>query len=164
MARNISQSPKERINVTYKTVVNGMEEDRELPLKVIMLGDYTGRADKTPVEDRKTVKLDKDNFKDVMASQKLEVELCVADKLSANSDDKIKVKLKFGGLDDMTPDGVVRQVPDLQKLLELRDALRKEVRRFVSDRDSRRRLQRMLRDASACETLKADLGVIDDKN
>ena len=40
-----SVAPKERVNITYKPATGGAQEDVELPLKILMLGDFTGRAD-----------------------------------------------------------------------------------------------------------------------
>ena len=67
-----SKAPKERINITYRPATN-TKEQKELPLRMAMLGDFTLRSDDTPVEDRKMIRVDKDNFNDVMKSQKLEL-------------------------------------------------------------------------------------------
>ena len=60
----------------------GAQEEVELPLKLLMLGDYTQRADPRPLEDRKPISVDKDNFSKVMSEQKLNLNFAVADKLS----------------------------------------------------------------------------------
>ena len=73
MAREGSVAPKERVNITYKPATGNAKEEVELPLKMLMLGDYTGRADPRPLEDRKPINVDKDNFQQVMAEQKLAV-------------------------------------------------------------------------------------------
>lgn len=160
MARSISKAPKERINVTYKTVVNGAEEEVELPLKILMLGDYTGKPDDTPIEDRKTIKVDKDNFKDVMKSQNLQLELSVPDRISKDTEDNIGLKLNIQSLADFTPDRIGPQVPEINELLKLRDSLRKQVRpRMINDRAFRKTLQSMLSDASRKAKLADHLGV-----
>jgi type VI secretion system protein ImpB len=62
-----SVAPKERVNITYKPATGNAKEDVELPLKLLMLGDYTMRPDPTPLEDRKPINVDKDNFQKVMS-------------------------------------------------------------------------------------------------
>jgi type VI secretion system protein ImpB len=118
-----SVAPKERVNIVYKSLTNGAQEQTELPLKILMVGDYTGRPDSTPLEDRQPINIDKDNFNEVMAKQDLAVAVQVADRLSGEEDASMSVELKFNSLADFGPEGIVNQVPKLKKLLELRAAL-----------------------------------------
>ena len=67
MSKEGSVAPKERVNITYKPATDGAQEDVELPLKILMHGDFTGRQDDRPLEDRKPINIDKDNFDKVMA-------------------------------------------------------------------------------------------------
>jgi hypothetical protein len=62
MAREGSVAPKERVNIVYRPAIGDAKEDVELPLKIMMMGDYTQRPDERPLEDRKPVSVDKDNF------------------------------------------------------------------------------------------------------
>ncbi|MGD2061991.1 MAG: type VI secretion system contractile sheath small subunit [Nitrospirota bacterium] len=123
MAKEGSVAPKERVNITYKPATGGAQEEVELPLKFMMLGDYTLRADDTPLEERKAIQVDKDNFNDVMRSQKLELDANVEDRLSGVAGDQLAVHLKFDTLADFNPESVARQVPELDQLLQLRNAL-----------------------------------------
>jgi type VI secretion system protein ImpB len=45
MAKEGSVAPKERINVTFKPATGNAQEELELPLKLLVLGDFTQRAD-----------------------------------------------------------------------------------------------------------------------
>ena len=67
MATEGSVAPKERVNIVYKTDTGGKSEEKELPLKLLVAGDYTQRPDATPLESRKPVNINKDNFNDVLA-------------------------------------------------------------------------------------------------
>ncbi|GDY14348.1 type VI secretion system-associated protein [Planctomycetota bacterium] len=121
MAAEGSVAPKERVNIVYKTATGGAVAEKELPLKFLVLGDFTQRADATPVEQRKPVNISKDNFNEVLASQKIKADLAVKNTLAG--DGEMAVSLKFGSIKDFEPEQVARQVPELSKLLELRDAL-----------------------------------------
>ena len=90
---------------------------------LLIKGDYSMRQDSTPLEERKPININKDNFSDVMKSQKLEVSVNVANKLAAKEGEEMPVKLKFSTLKDFEPEQVVRQVPELKSMLELREAL-----------------------------------------
>ena len=69
MAKEGSVAPQERVNITYKPATGGAQAEVELPLKMLFMGDYTGRTDPRPIEDRKPINIDKDNFTQVLATE-----------------------------------------------------------------------------------------------
>src|SRR5690349_25110357 len=77
MSKEGSVAPKERVNITYKPAIGNAKEEVELPLKMLMLGDYMMRPDPRPLEDRKPINIDKDNFQKVMSEQQLALNLSV---------------------------------------------------------------------------------------
>ena len=48
MAKESTVAPRERVNITYKPATGDAKEEIELPLKLVMVGDYTQRADDRP--------------------------------------------------------------------------------------------------------------------
>ena len=119
MSKEGSVAPKERVNITYKPATGDAQQQVELPLKILMLGEFTGRADERPVEERTPISIDKDTFNQVMAEQKLAVETSVPNRLTEEPGAELTVKLQVRSLSDFTPDGIAAQVPELVKLLEL---------------------------------------------
>ncbi|WP_299483461.1 type VI secretion system contractile sheath small subunit [uncultured Roseibium sp.] len=127
MSKEASVAPKERVNIKYKPATGDAKEEVELPLKMVMLGDYTQRADDTPIEDRTLININKDNFNEVMKSHELALDLATENKLVDTPEGEeaanLAVSLKFDNLSDFTPESIVRQTPELNSLLELREAL-----------------------------------------
>ena len=123
MAKEASVAPRERVNITYKPATGDAKAEVELPFKMVMMGDYTLRQDDRPLEERKPINVNKDNFDEVMRKQDLRLSFNVANKLSGKADDEMAVSLKFDTLKDFNPEAVAQQVPELNKLLELRKAL-----------------------------------------
>lgn len=123
MAKDGSVGPRSRVNIRYTTTVGDAQKEIELPLKLMVMGDFTGRADSTPLAERKAININKDNFHSVMSEQKLELKVNVKDKLSGDPDSQIPVNLKIDGLKDLTPDQIAHQVPELAKMMEIREAL-----------------------------------------
>jgi type VI secretion system protein ImpB len=124
-----------------------------------MLGDFTGRQDDRPVEERKPINVDKDNFDKVMAAQNLSANVTVKNKLADGDQGDMHVALKFNTLRDFRPEGLAEQVPELRELLDLRNALtalkgpliggnvpefRKKLMDALRDPDKRNRLMREL--------------------
>lgn len=161
MSKEGSVAPKERVNIVYKPATGNAQEEVELPLKILMMGDYTGRADDRAVEDRKPINIDKDNFNDVMSSHKLSVTLGVADKLGSEPGGQLAVKLAFNSLADFSPEGVVNQVPELKTLLDLRTALNALKGPLGNVPAFRKKIQALLGDDNARQKLMAELGVTD---
>jgi type VI secretion system protein ImpB len=150
-----SVAPRERVNIRYKSATGDAQEQRELPLKMLFVGDYTLRQDDTPLQERKAISINKDNFSKVMTGQKLKLQFGVQNKLDENAkpDDELGVNLKFDTLADFKPEAVAKQVPELNKLLELRQALvslksplgnnkqfQKKIKEIVENEETRKKI------------------------
>lgn len=154
MAKEGSVAPKERINVTFKPATGGAQEEIELPLKLLSIGDYTQRKDERKVEDRKPISIDKMTFDEVMAKQELKVTLSLPNRLQEEgTSEELRVDLRIDSMKDFNPASLVEQVPELKKLMELRNALvalkgplgntpafRKAIESVLADDESRSRV------------------------
>ncbi|MDQ7031992.1 MAG: type VI secretion system contractile sheath small subunit [Desulfonauticus sp.] len=153
MAKESSVAPKERVNIVYKPATGDAKEEVELPLKVLVTGDFTGAPDDTPVEDRETININKDNFDDVLAAMNVKLETVVKNKLSDDPEAEMTVTLEFKSMKDFEPDAIVEKIPELKKLKEIRDALkavkgplgnipefRKKISELIQDKDKRDKL------------------------
>jgi len=158
MAKEGSVAPKERVNIVYKPAVDGAEEV-ELPLKVLAIGDYTGRPDDRQLEDRKPINIDKDNFNEVMEKHDLGIDINIPDRLSGDDGSEMSTSLKFKSLKDFTPEGVLGQVPELQKLMDLRNALTALKSPMGNVPTFRKKLQSMLENPEQRDALMAELGL-----
>jgi type VI secretion system protein ImpB len=118
-----SVAPKERINIAYKSDTGGATESVELPLKLLILDDFTGKENDDVIEDREPINVNKENFNDVVKSQNLSMSFSVPNRLDEKSDDDISVDLKISSIKDFDPASVAEQIPELNSLLELRRAL-----------------------------------------
>jgi type VI secretion system protein ImpB len=150
MAKDGSVAPKERINIKYVPAVDDSLEEVELPLKMVVVGDFKGHEEDIALEDRPAIRVDKYNFHEVMKETELSVEVNVPDRISGEEDASLAVNLKLNTLQDFNPDSIARNVPELNKLLELREALvalkgplgnipafRRQLQELISDEASR---------------------------
>ena len=163
MASEGSVAPKERVNIVYSSDTGGAQEQVELPLKQLVIGDFTLREDDTPVEDLKPIRVDKDNFTDVLKGQNLSLQLAVPNHLAVNApeDEQIPVSLTFQSIRDFEPDAIVAQVPELQQLIALRDSLKALKGPMGNLPEFRKQLQALMNDDGARERLLSELGVKD---
>jgi len=156
-----SVAPKERVNIVYKSNTGDQTEDVELPLKLLLLGDFTGKYNDEPVEDREPVNINKDNFNDVMASMNLSIDLAVKDTLSAKDDDEMSVHLEFKSINDMAPDSIAAQVPELNSMLEMRRALLALKGPLGNVPAFRKTIQKILNDDESRAVIMQELGISD---
>ena len=163
MSKESSVAPTERVNIVYKPATGNAQEQVELPLKVLMMGDFTGQADDRPLEQRAPINVDKSNFNEVMTKQNLGLDINVADKLSNEKGAEMAVSLKFSTLADFTPEGIVNQVPQLKQLLELRAALNALKGPLGNVPAFRKKIQALLGDTEGRQKLMAELGLGGDK-
>jgi type VI secretion system protein ImpB len=115
-----------RVQLTYDVEVGDAIEQKEVPFVVGVLGDFTGQTnpDKplAKIKDRKFVKVDLDNFDEVMKGMAPSATYRVKNRLSAEGGE-FAVNLDFKQMDDFSPEAVVQQVDPLRKLLEARTKL-----------------------------------------
>jgi type VI secretion system protein ImpB len=160
MSSEGSVAPKERVNITYKPATGDAKEEVELPLKLLVVGDFTMKTDDRAVEDRAPINVDKDNFTDVLKAQKLSLDLNVPNKLeNANSDENLAVNLKFESLKDFEPDALVEKIPELKKIMELREALKALKGPLGNIPDFRKSLQELVKDEGSRAKLLTELGL-----
>ncbi|MDR3669951.1 MAG: type VI secretion system contractile sheath small subunit [Holophaga sp.] len=159
MGQPASIAPKERVNIVYRPATGDAKEEVELPLKVLVLGDFTQRADPTPVEDRAPVNIDKDNFDEVLKAHKLRLQTSVPDCLYGNQGAELSLDLEFKALRDFEPDAIVSRVAELQRLMDLRDALKALKGPLGNIPEFRKKLQDLIEDPGSRERLLNELGI-----
>ena len=155
-----SVAPKERINVTFKPSTGEGMEEMELPLKLMMIGDYTLVQDEQKLEDRKAININKNNFNEVLENHDLGLTLQVPNRLSDNAtDDELAVNLQFKTMKDFDPASLVQQVPEMKALMELRDALVALKGPLGNVPSFRKAIEEVLTDQNAREKVLAELGM-----
>jgi type VI secretion system protein ImpB len=159
MAKDPSIAPKERVNIVYRPAIGDAKEEVELPLKMLVMGDFTGRTDDRPLERREPVNIDKDNFNEVLKAQEVRLNLSVPNRLSGNADDAMTLSLKVESMKDFGPEAIVEQVPELKRLLELREALRALKGPLSNVPEFRKKIQELLKDENASAKLLAEIGI-----
>lgn len=157
MAKEGSVAPKERVNIVYRPATGDAKEEVELPLKLLVIGDFTQRPDDRMVEEREPINIDKDNFNEVLKAQNLSLDLTVPNKLSEDPDAELNASVKFNSIKDFEPEAIAKNTPELNKLLELREALNSLKGPMSNRPEFRKKIQELITDEAAREQLLKEL-------
>lgn len=107
-----SVAPKERINIKYTPNTGGAQAEVELPLNMLIVGDMKGKTEETPIEDRKAISVNQNNFNSVMESAGINLNINVRNTLEESSDSELNVNLDVKSLQDFSPDSIAPKCPN----------------------------------------------------
>jgi type VI secretion system protein ImpB len=138
------EKPPSRVNLFLEVAKGDAKEKVELPLRMLVMNDFTGRESDVPVEDREIISITHNNFQDVMRSYDLGLEYTVPNKLT--NEGSIKVDLNFEDMDAFRPENVAQQVPELSRLLAARNLLQDLRNRMISMGEFRKKLEQVIGD------------------
>ena len=138
--------PKSRVTIDYVNTTGGAREKRELPQRVLVVGDYNMKEPDPDdlIADREKVQINQRNFNDVMRKQDLSLNINVPNRLSSEEGDEMSVNLKFDSMNSFRPEAIASQVEELSTILEVRNLLLALKSHVVSRRTFRRELERIV--------------------
>lgn len=151
-----NEVPPARINIKLDLHTGGAQKKVELPLKLLVTGDYSNGQDHRPVAEREKVNIDKNNFDSVLSDFNPKVDLAVKNTLAPEGGD-LNVSLDFKSMNDFHPEQVARNVPELRALMAMRNLLRDLKSNLLDDAGFRRELESILKDENLSRELRAEL-------
>lgn len=117
--------PKSRITLTYKTEVDGEPAVVDLPLRLMVLGDFSNGSSKdrkVDLDERNLRSLNGSNIGEIMRDMGIKLDMVVPDKINPEGQD-MRVNLNIENLNSFSPEEVAKQVPQLRSLLLLKKLL-----------------------------------------
>ena len=161
MASNSFQNevPKARINIKLDLHTGGAQKKVELPLKLMVMGDYSNGKEQRPLSERSKANINKNNFDSVLAEFSPALNLAVENTLLDDNSDTA-VELKFQNMKDFEPEQVARQIPQLRALLAMRNLLRDLKSNLLDNATFRNELERILKDDALSDELRAELAAL----
>ncbi len=119
----IARNRSPRVQIEYDTETYGSEKKVQLPFVVGVMSDLSGKPAEPlpPIDDRKFLEIDVDNFDDRMKAIKPRVAFTVPNTLTGEGN--LAVDITFESMEDFSPAAVARKVDGLNKLLDARNQL-----------------------------------------
>jgi type VI secretion system protein ImpB len=150
-----NEIPAARINLKLDVGKGDASKSMELPLKLLVMGDFTCREKEGRIVDRERISVDKNNFPQVMADLGLNLSFTVENKLSG--DGEMAVEIPVDSMSSFKPENVASAVPSLSRLLAARNLLKDLKSNLLDNREFRRRLEELIKDPEAVKNLREEL-------
>ena len=159
LQKKISRVRPPRVHITYDVETNGSIEKREIPFVMGVMADVSGQPEQPlpPLKDRKFVEIDKDTVDKVLGQINPRLAYKVDNRLSED-DTRLGIELRFNTMADFEPAAVVKQIPALRRLLELRNALHNLRSSLIGNDRLESVLQEILKSHDAMQRIGAESG------
>lgn len=154
-----SEIPKARVNIQLSLHTGGAQKKVELPLKLVVVGDYSNGAEQRPLSEREKININKNNFDSVLADFSPRVNLSVENTLAGDGSEEA-VNLSFHEMNDFAPEQVARQIPQLKAMLAMRNLLRDLKANLLDNQAFRKELEKILLDPALSAELRAELSAL----
>ncbi|MBT0726698.1 type VI secretion system contractile sheath small subunit [Rosenbergiella australiborealis] len=154
-----NEVPKARINLKLDLHTGGTSKKTELPLKLLIAGDFSNGQESVPLSERKKVDLNKNNVDSVLSEYSPKVNLSVKNTLTDDGSEDT-IDLTFRSMKDFTPEQVSRQIPQLKAMLSMRNLLRDLKANLLDNQTFRKELEKILLDPTLSAKLRAELSTL----
>ena len=148
--------PKARVNITLDVETDGANKKKELPLKLLVTGDFSNGKTTGSVAERERININKNNFKKVMTDLAPKLAFTVANKIK-NDDSEMKINLTADSLHKFHPEAIVQEIPELRNLLAMRNLLKDLKSNLLDNGTLRRRLEQIIQNKTTMKTLQEQL-------
>jgi type VI secretion system protein ImpB len=155
--------PKARVNIKLDLHTGGAQKKVELPLKLMVMGDYSNGKETRPLSEREKVNINKNNFNSVLADFGPALNLTVENTLAGDRSEE-SVSLNFREMKDFEPEQVARQIPQLRAMLAMRNLLRDLKSNLLDNATFRKELEAILKDDNLSDDLRAELAALAPQN
>ena len=113
-----------RVQITYDVEDGGATKSSELPMVAGVISDLSGdSSDPTEYAQREFIEVEQGGVDRLMKRLNPTLQFSVDDEISGKEDSEVGASLKFESIDDFSPMGVAKQIPQTAKLLEARRQL-----------------------------------------
>lgn len=152
-----NEIPPARINLKLDVGKGDSKKKVELPFKMLVMGDFSSKKQDERVVDREKIDINKNNFEQVMAGMDLSLNYVADDKLSGQEEKGVSVNLKIDSMKSFNPENVAKSIPSISRLLAARNLVKDLKSNILDNREFRKRLELILKDQQATQTLMEQL-------
>ena len=149
----IARNRAPRVQIEYDVELYGAQKKVELPFVMGVMADLSGKPAEAlaPVDQRKFLEIDVDNFDDRLKAYKPRVAFQVPNTLTGEGN--ISVDLTFESMEDFSPAAVAKKVDALNQLLVARNQLSNLLTYMDGKSGAEELMSKLLSDPNLLKTL-----------
>lgn len=150
----IGRNRPPRVQIEYDVELYGAEKVVQIPFVMGVMTDLKGNVpddSPEPVDQRKFLDIDADNFNDRLKAMKPHVKVSVPNTITGEGN--LVVDLTFESMDDFTPGAIARNVKGIKELLEARTQLDSLLTHMDGKSGAEEIISHLIKDETLMQTL-----------
>ena len=155
-----NEIPRARVNIALDLETGGAAVKKELPLKLLVMGDFSSGKGEGDLSERQRINITGNNLEQVMADMAPEAKFSVPNRISEDPDSEIRVDLQFKKFKDFHPEQVAAQIPEISSLLAMRNLLKDLKSNLLDNSALRKEVERIMQSDADLNSLKDELGML----
>ncbi|QSH41075.1 type VI secretion system contractile sheath small subunit [Lentisphaerota bacterium ZTH] len=156
----IDEVPKSRITIKYETDINGEKVQREIPLRLLVMGNLsagTSKDSKLDLNERRVRELDGKNLDATMKDMDTRLCFSVSNKINPDKDPSLDVEIPIDSMKSFNPATIAERVPQLKSLLILKQLINELETTVDNNKKFRQHLGEILADPEKLTAIKDQL-------
>ena len=152
--------PKSRLTLRYKTEVSGQPADITLPLRLMILGDFslgTSTDRQVDLDERRVRNLNGTNTDATMKDMGMSLSFTVDNKIDPNNEPELAISLPIDSMKSFSPDQVAEHVPKLKGLLTLKQLVAEMLTNVNNRKELHKLLNELMSNSENKDKILADL-------
>lgn len=152
--------PRSRLTLTYRTTIDGALEDITLPLRILVLADFsqgTSKDRRLDLGDRPLRSIAGRNLKPLMNDMNMSLSCTVPNRIDPENSDTMDVSIPITSMDSFSPDQIMQNVPKLRAMLLLRQLLLEMLTNIENRKDIKKAVQELYGKPQLMDALLAKL-------
>jgi len=159
----VDDIPKSRITLQYPTEVNGKKVKKELPFRMMVMGDFSlgkSKDRKVDFDAREARQLDGTNLDKTIEDMGINLSFSVENKINPADESELKVNLPITGMKSFNPASVAESVPKIKSLNLMKKLLVELQSTTDNNKAFRRKLNEVLKSEKNLVELKKTLSLM----
>lgn len=151
--------PKSRITLTYKTEVEGEPAVVDLPMRLMVLGDFSNGSSKdrrVDLDERAPRALNGRNTDEIMKDLGINLDIVVPNRVNPN-EEEMRVQVNIDSMASFSPEEVAKQIPQIRSLLLLKKLLEEVQSNVANKKEFAQLLGKLYSDGEALKKMRDKL-------
>ncbi|HJO95704.1 MAG TPA: type VI secretion system contractile sheath small subunit [Victivallales bacterium] len=156
----IDTVPKSRITIKYETEVNGQLKQKEIPFKMMIMGDLSNGSSpdrENDISKRRIREIDGGNLDETIKDMGIRLQTEVENKIDPANTPSLKIDIPIDNSKSFNPAAVAKKIPELNSLLELKEMIKDFESTMENNKTARKQFNQILSNSELYDVLKDSL-------